>query len=484
MVEITDRESAQAWLSAQTTDSQRIAAVRSALRAVPEVVTGNESKIGGNVLPVLRAVLTSCVSVGHKGGNASQENAAADLKRARDGANRYLERANAGAAKDAAHHGLRSMVDGLSTVAESLEAARSAADAAGRMSHAFGAPASAYDQGRSAAVTTWIALSRDATFISDLQGAGDPFATFLWPDDPPDPIALSLDTLDAFWRDEPDTWDFWREWYDGMLSGQPMDWKLQEAVALIPDEIWEAGPKRVAQEIRRLRIIHRTRVAALAVYDEGTGRFELETDLDLPVDTVTFVRQRAEMALENALAEGASNGFTEEDPEARTIRNVIAKHPDDGSLLAVFFFDACMSLQRNIGDRYPRDTSLIGLKNALYAAVEEICEQDEVVKARCARLAALANPPPVSPVEKDEIAQVPDKVADLVSEDLGREIRDATEEIVRSRHPAKIVRARLTNWLTTIAVWIDRAKKAEGRGKWLIELVEKMFDWWKDTPDA
>lgn len=46
---------------------------------------------------------------------------------------------------------------------------------------------------------------------------------------------------------------FWREWYEGLLDGEPLDWELQRQVALIDDAIWEAGPDAVADEIEKIR---------------------------------------------------------------------------------------------------------------------------------------------------------------------------------------------------------------------------------------
>lgn len=59
--------------------------------------------------------------------------------------------------------------------------------------------------------------------------------------------------LAKFWADDPKTWWFWRDWYEGMLAGTPMDWALQEAVALISNDVWDAGPEAVAAEIERIR---------------------------------------------------------------------------------------------------------------------------------------------------------------------------------------------------------------------------------------
>ena len=54
------------------------------------------------------------------------------------------------------------------------------------------------------------------------------------------------------WDADPETWGFWRRWYDGMLAGEPLPWDLQEQVALIPDDIWQAGPEAVARELEKI----------------------------------------------------------------------------------------------------------------------------------------------------------------------------------------------------------------------------------------
>lgn len=47
-------------------------------------------------------------------------------------------------------------------------------------------------------------------------------------------------------------WDFWRRWYQGMLTGQPLDWELQRRVALIPKEDWAEGVEHIAEVIEKI----------------------------------------------------------------------------------------------------------------------------------------------------------------------------------------------------------------------------------------
>ncbi|WP_297340876.1 hypothetical protein [Pseudophaeobacter sp.] len=102
------------------------------------------------------------------------------------------------------------------------------------------------------------ALSAHSAVFSDAKAAknGDPhqiFAGALWPRPQDTENLLTMWETFAALHDPTGIWTFWREWYRGMLTGAPMDWDLQLQVALIKDEIWEAGPEDVAKEIERIR---------------------------------------------------------------------------------------------------------------------------------------------------------------------------------------------------------------------------------------
>jgi uncharacterized small protein (DUF1192 family) len=45
---------------------------------------------------------------------------------------------------------------------------------------------------------------------------------------------------------------FWTRWYLGFFTGHPIENDLQHRIALIPNKIWKAGPKAVAEEIARI----------------------------------------------------------------------------------------------------------------------------------------------------------------------------------------------------------------------------------------
>jgi hypothetical protein len=48
-------------------------------------------------------------------------------------------------------------------------------------------------------------------------------------------------------------WTFWAEWYRRAMAGDPLPWDLQEQIALIPNEIWEAGPEAVTARIEKIQ---------------------------------------------------------------------------------------------------------------------------------------------------------------------------------------------------------------------------------------
>ena len=46
---------------------------------------------------------------------------------------------------------------------------------------------------------------------------------------------------------------FWSDWFEGFLSGRPLNWELQRRVALIPDEDWSQGPEHIGKIIEEIR---------------------------------------------------------------------------------------------------------------------------------------------------------------------------------------------------------------------------------------
>jgi hypothetical protein len=180
------------------------------------------------------------------------------------GKQREFKRVAASAAYDAA--GVAPIAGSLPFASPSIAAVSTAAAAAAlaaddddsfpvRVAY-FAAPTTFATSSKSAAK----AAARDQQLIE----AGSSLAKLpknpLWSEGKPQEIDAALKDLHAFWDAAPEVWGFWRRWYDGMLAGAPLDRELQRRVALIPDEVWQAGPEAVAAAIRKIELGRRTEV--------------------------------------------------------------------------------------------------------------------------------------------------------------------------------------------------------------------------------
>lgn len=72
----------------------------------------------------------------------------------------------------------------------------------------------------------------------------------------------------AIWAKEPEVWDFWVRWWDGVIAGKPLPWELQEKVALIPDEDLQKGPAHIAEVIRGIEELFELRQMAKEIKAE------------------------------------------------------------------------------------------------------------------------------------------------------------------------------------------------------------------------
>lgn len=217
------------WLKEQSQQTCVIIAARAALRVFP-FVTHHQYKNKPLVLLTARAILTSGVAARLP---TSEIKAAADAARAT-----YADSRATFAAADAAAAAANASYAAAGVAADGAARATSAAQAAGNAARAARpADGAAY-----------------AAAYADSEIGFDPlFRSPLW-DEPrePDWLVSALITNENLLESGPE-WKFWRNWYQGFLIGDPMDWELQRRVALIDEAIWEAGPEAVAEEIERIK---------------------------------------------------------------------------------------------------------------------------------------------------------------------------------------------------------------------------------------
>jgi len=290
--------------------------------------------------------------------------------------------------------------------------------------------------------------------------------------------AACISTLQTFEQENPGVWKFWLKWFFSVVNGTPMPLKLQRQIASIDDAIWQAGPSAVAQEIERIELSYKTLIAPGLQRNSSDTTFVIQSEDALPADILEYARTRIASALENALDSAGQNGLSEQSYETITIRRALMENPSSASLLATGFYDACLSFESTIGERYPDDTSLTNLKNALWGVVEGINEVHPDARKRCARLAKLHQPPPTSQADQDMAAQVPDLIRGELSPEAQAVIESDVERILTEPKPPIGVKARFTNWVTTISMWMDKAKKGDQRAQWLAGVVERLLHWW------
>ncbi|MEM0948868.1 MAG: hypothetical protein AAGK37_15820 [Pseudomonadota bacterium] len=249
MVEFSDKEDIERWLQDKPREVAIALAARSALRALPGIAQFDDETFRGLALPTLRAPLVSAVAAVGPSAEA----------RIRDTAHSAAGRGK-----------LRDADPALLAAHSAALSARSAADPVRLAAHsaALSARSAAAHSALSAESAAYSAAGIDAGALDADQAVGGVFHTALWPADDgnwawTDFAQRLFDAFDA----DPTTWGFWARWYRGFLEGKPMPWDLQEAVALIPDDAWDAGPERVAERIREIeaRFELKARIAELEV---------------------------------------------------------------------------------------------------------------------------------------------------------------------------------------------------------------------------
>ncbi len=113
-----------------------------------------------------------------------------------------------------------------------------------------------FAQMTSAAATSNAIKQQTALEIGNISEFGSPEEMMVQPlwtfDGPgmPREITRAHSVLRTLWANGP--YEYWQNWYESQLRGEPLDWGLQKEVALIAPEVWEEGAKAVAEKIREI----------------------------------------------------------------------------------------------------------------------------------------------------------------------------------------------------------------------------------------
>lgn len=163
-------------------------------------------------------------------------------------------------------------------------------------------------------------------------------------------------------------WSFWREWYQGFLDGNPLDWELQRRVALIPDEDWEKGPEHIAKKIEEIKAAWLAEKAPLAEkieFNAQTQKFHtVPLDIAKP-DLLGATLSQIEDALEDVLAT-PSNGLHEQSREVRVLNRVFTKYGNNPQQIEMGLVSAHKGITRQfLNDEMPQSEENLALRDAL-----------------------------------------------------------------------------------------------------------------------
>lgn len=201
----------------------------------------------------------------------------------------------------------------------------------------------------------------------------------------PEGLAEGYAKLTAFFDSDPHVWSFWKRWLEGMRTGQPMDWHLQEQIALIPNEIWQAGPKAVAKEIRARTLtwaVSRVRVQEDLKLDDKTSKYSAVPPEASNPERLKRHLERVEDSLDDIIALGGSNGLTESTVEYRIIKRLVAKYGDDPERVAFDLREVSRGIERQIkAGEYADDEPMRRLQTAALDSVVAITGMEPDIAA-------------------------------------------------------------------------------------------------------
>ncbi len=268
----------------------------------------------------------------------------------------------------------------------------------------------------------WNAVQNDVHVLT--QGS-DALALPLWPF--PNPLELDWQKAQAILRKMPGG-DFWLNWYQRLLDGEPQNWDLLYDVVLIDDAFWDEGSEALAARIGELRDQH-----ALAATFNGeriernpeTGRLRLVPDTPLPEDVAVRVRRKIIKAVD--IFDGHSAQiYGALAPDLAMLRRAVA----DAGNLPVELFDTCASAIHRLGVRIKneecpsaeRDALIGDYRKHLRDAGADILGSDTETQKVLERRAAVTGNDALVEAEK-EILEAVDAFAPLLEEPLAEALQ-------------------------------------------------------------
>jgi hypothetical protein len=405
-VAVTNKEELRAWLEGQPQEVCVAVAYRAAMRVLPLALSVPDSRVLWKemALAVLRASLTSGVAA-----SKPQKDLKNSARLARITAYKFQHSAYAVVDRSDAF---------TSHVLRSVDAARAACGAA---QHSV---AEQYVHSAVAAAFSLAYAGRAAYADTLLNPKFLPALTIDVPSELKDKIAKhSEGKTDLLQAGGP--WTFWAEWYRRAMAGDPLPWDLQVQIALIPNDIWEAGPDAVAAEIEKRKTEFLARSVAEEIVLSERGRLTLVPQPVREADHLGYLLETVDDALDLAVA--GHNELTEESYQARLIRRTLSRYGNDPQRIEINFERAKVSLMEGIAcDDLPASPANRDLIQSLSDAAGSIRESNPDIARNRERLnrIRLAD---MTEAQAQQIAKVGEAVAadseDFLEEELLEGVR-------------------------------------------------------------
>ncbi len=173
-----------------------------------------------------------------------------------------------------------------------------------------------------------------------------------------DPARYNLKTMKAS-ADRDPKWVFWIKWYEGFVEGKPLDWDLQERIALDPN------PNEIISELLIQLLSDELPLAERITYDPIAAVFRQEPIALENPRLVAATLSRLEDAWDDVVAR-PSNGLSEASREARLVRRTIVKYAHDPQQIELNLTDLHQSLVRQIAvtEELPSSEENLALQRA------------------------------------------------------------------------------------------------------------------------
>lgn len=270
----------------------------------------------------------------------------------------------------------------------------------------------------------WSSLSRDAAEI-DARGSTNLFATRLWHDRVTSPIEPYAENgIAPLWDEGAGEWSFWRDWYQGVLNGNPPDWELWHQIALIPNHDWQLGATNIAQKISEVQarfLARRLPIAETIRFDATLGGFVSDPTPLVRLGLVSTTLSRVSDTLDDALADVA-NGLQERDPEPRQLRRMLDRYSNDPQRIEMDVTATQRDLMRRMAkDDLPASASILALVDALGECGQAVRASNPEIAENRQLLEAIAFKD-ISAAQRAQIGQAQPVILDLARGQLHEEM--------------------------------------------------------------